>query len=162
MCAQRFYQVIDRETGRVGVGENARGEGAQPAVVLARGVGLCGRGPNERSNAAPGLDDAGALELGIDTGDSVGVDAKVDGQLADGRPLVARAQAASGDGRAQPAFELRVDGCRVAGVDGDDAHLSAYASALVQVRQARRQAACAERVAHTDFMRSGRVYNPPL
>ena len=108
------------EPGRVGVGEHARDEGAQPAVVLARRVGLRRRGADERPDAAPRLDDAGALELRVDAGDGVGVDLQLDGELADGRQLVARAQAAGGNRRAQPPFELRVDRRRVPGIDGDD------------------------------------------
>ncbi len=107
--------------GRVGVGEHARDEGAQPAFVLARRVRLRRRGADERPDAAPRFDDAGALELGVDARDGVGVDLQVDGELADGRQLVARLQPAGGDRRAQPALELRVDRRRVAGVDGDDA-----------------------------------------
>ena len=66
---------------------------------------------------------AGAFEFGVDARDGVGVDAQIDGELADGRQLVARAAAAGGDRRAQAALELRVDRRRVVRVDGDDAPL---------------------------------------
>ena len=109
MRVERVDHVVDGEAGGVGVGQHARDEGAQPAFVLARRVGLRRRGADERADAAPRLDDAGALELGVDARDGVGVDAQLDGQLADGRQLVARPQPAGGDRRAQPAFELRVN-----------------------------------------------------
>ena len=108
-AAQLGEHIVDGEARRVGVGEHARDERAQPAVVLARRVGLRRRGADERADAALGLDHAGAFELRVDPGDGVGVDLEVDGQLADGRQLVAGPQAAGGDRRAQPAFELRVD-----------------------------------------------------
>ena len=121
--SQRVDHVLDREAGRVRVGQHAGDEGAQPAIVLARRVGLCRRGADERADAAARLDDAGALELRVDARDGVGVDPQLHRQLADGRQLVARLQPARGDGRAQAAFELRVNRRRVPGVNGDDAHL---------------------------------------
>ena len=45
---------------------------------------------HERADATSGLDGAGALELGVDPGDGVGVDPQVDGELPDGWKLVAR------------------------------------------------------------------------
>ena len=82
-------EIVDGEAGRVGIGEHARHEGAQPAVVLARRVRLRGGGADERPDAAAGFDDAGALELGVDPGDRVGVDAEVDRELPDRRQLIA-------------------------------------------------------------------------
>ena len=84
------------------------------------GCACCGVARDERADAAPRLDHAGALELGVDARDGVGVDAEVDGELADGRQLVAGLQAAGGDRRAQPAFELRVDRRAVLRVDGNE------------------------------------------
>ena len=43
------------------------------------------RGADERSDAAPGFDDAGALELAIHTSHGVGIDAELHGQLPHGR-----------------------------------------------------------------------------
>ena len=123
--------------GGVGVRQHARDEGAQPAVVLARRVRLRRRGADERADAAARLDHPGPLELGIDPGHGVGVDAQIDRELTHGRQLIARPQPAGGDRRAQPAFELRVNRRRVARVDGDDAHLSAYTSSLGPTCQAR-------------------------
>ena len=57
------------------------------------GCACAGVGADERPDAAPGLDDAGALELRVDPRHGVGVDAEIDGELADGRQLVARAAA---------------------------------------------------------------------
>ena len=80
------------------------------------------RGPDERPDAAPRFDDAAALELGVDAGDGVRVDPQLDRELADGRQLVARAEPAGGNRRAQSALELRVNGRRVAGINGNDTH----------------------------------------
>src|SRR5207245_8089597 len=98
----------------------ACGEGTQAGVVCAGWVSLCRRGADERSDSALRFDDAGTLELGVDPRDRVGIDLEVNRQLAHGRQLVPGTQAARGDGRAQPALELRVDWGRVALVDGDE------------------------------------------
>ena len=125
-------EILERESGGVGVGQHARDERAQPAVALARRVRLSGRRADERADAAPGLDDAGALELAVDARHGVGVDPQLDRELAHRRQLIAGAQSARGDGRAQPALELRVDRRRIARVDGDDVHVDYYTSVLVQ------------------------------
>ena len=140
--AARRATSSTRESRGGGVGEHAGDERAQPALVLARRLRLRGRGGDERSDAAPRLDDAGALELGVDARDGVGVDAEVDRQLADGRQLVAGPQAAGGDRGAQAALELRVDRRGIAWVDGDDAHLHYNTSSLVQHSQASSGKAC--------------------
>src|SRR6185503_3185504 len=70
----------------------------------------------------------------VDAGDSVCVDAEFDGQLTDGGELVAGLQPSGGDGRAHAAFELRVDWCRIARVDGQDVrHLFICTSSIVQM-----------------------------
>ncbi len=135
MGAKPGDHIVDREPSRFGVGEHARDEGAPPAVVVAWRVGLRRCGADERSDAAPRLDDAGALELRIHARDRVGVHTQVDGELAYGRQLVARAQAAGGDRRPQPAFELGIDRRRVASVNGEDGHLIDYTSSLIQVTE---------------------------
>ena len=66
------------------------------------------------------VDDAGALELGVDAGDGVGVDAEVDGELADGGELIADLEAAGGDRGAEAAIELGVDRGAVPRVDGNE------------------------------------------
>ena len=110
-------------------------ERAQPAFALAWRMGLARGGADERADAAPGLDDAGALELGVDPGDGVGVDPQVDGQLADGRQLVARPQPAGGDGGTQPAFELGIDRRGVVRVDGHEVHGADCTWSLLQVKR---------------------------
>ena len=91
---------------------------------------LSRRGADERADAAPGLDDAGALELAVDTRHGVGVDAQLDGQLPHRRQLIAWSQPVRGDRRAQPALELRVDWRRIARIDRDDVHLVDYTSVI--------------------------------
>ena len=89
----------------VGVGEHAGDERAQPALVLARRVRLRGRGGDERADAAPRLEDAGALELGVDARDGVGVDA-ADRRRAGGRSAADR-RAAAGRWRSPRAGRAR-------------------------------------------------------
>ncbi len=72
-----------------------------------------GGGADEGADAAARFDHAGAFELGVDARDGVGVDAELDGELPDGRQLIAGPQAAGRDGGAQRALELRVDRRRV-------------------------------------------------
>src|SRR5687767_13467544 len=103
------HDVVERESGRVGVGEQARHERAKPPVVLAPGARLFGRRADERADAAPRLDDAGPFELGVDARDGVRVDPQFDGQLSDGRQLIAVGEASGRDGGAQRALQLRVN-----------------------------------------------------
>ena len=140
MFAKRGNHLVDGETGRVGIGEHARDEGAQPTLVLARRVRLRRRRADERSDAALRFDDPGTLEFCIDARDRVGVDTEINRELADGWQLVARTQAAGRDCRAQPAFELGVNWRRVARVERDDAHVIGYTSVLVHNCQAYRLA----------------------
>ena len=85
----------------------------------------------------PGLEDAVALERGVDAGDGVGVDTQLDGQLADGRELIAGPQLAGGDGGADGALELRVNRRRIQRVEREvDRHAHYCISTLVQ-RQVR-------------------------
>src|SRR5262245_4481566 len=90
--------------------------------MFGRRPGTLRRGADERSDAAPRLEHAVALEMRVDAGDGVRVDAQVDGKLADGGELIAGAQASGRDGRPQTALDLCVDWRRIARVDGNDAH----------------------------------------
>ena len=72
---------------------------------------------DEGPDATPGFDGARAFEVGVDLGNGVGVDAEVDGQLPDRWQLVAWLQGAGGDGDANAALELRVEGRRVGWID---------------------------------------------
>jgi len=58
--------IVDAESCGGRVRENAGDERAQLTTVMVRRVSLLGRGDDERADAAPGFDDAGALELGVD------------------------------------------------------------------------------------------------
>jgi len=124
--AQGTDHIVQSEPGCVGVGQHAGDEGPQAAIVLARWMRPRGAGSDKRSDAAPGLDDAGALQLGIDAGHGVGVDPEIDGELADRRQLIARPYAAGGNRGAEPAFELRVDGRGVAWIDREQRHFNYY------------------------------------
>ena len=94
-------QVVDAESARDRIGEDARRERAKPALVLARGPRPFRRRDHERADAAARFEDPGSFELGVHARHGIGVDAQVHGQLPDGRQLVAHAE---------PAGEARVDG----------------------------------------------------
>ena len=91
---------------------------SQPALVLAGGRACAGDAADERSDAAARFEDARAFELGVDARDGVGVDAELDGELADGRQLIADLEASGRDGGAQSAVELRVNRRRIPWIDG--------------------------------------------
>jgi hypothetical protein len=115
--------IGDSESGRVGVGEDTGDEGAEATSPLLSGSGLLGRsGADERPDASAGFEHARAFKVGIHPGHGVGIDAEVDGELADGWKLIAGPQTARGDGGAEPALELRVNRCAVARVDGNETH----------------------------------------
>ena len=115
-----------------GIGEQSGDEGSQPPLVLLRRMRLCRRGGHERADAAAGLQDARAFELHIDARHGVGVEAQFDGELADGRQLIADGEPPGRNRRAQRTIELRVDRRPVARIDGDDRHEFICTSRLVQ------------------------------
>src|SRR5580704_17581224 len=128
--------IVDAESGGGRVCDHARHERAQPTAVMVGRLCLLRRGGDERADAAARVDDAGPLELGVDTCDGVGVDAQVDGELADGGKLVADLEAAGGDGGAQAAIELRVNRRAILGVDGNESagrHVIYCTNSLEQV-----------------------------
>ena len=90
MFLQRFNHLVGGKAGGVGIGQHSRHERSQPTIVLARRMSPRRRCRDERAHAAPGLDHAGPFELGVYTGDGVGIDAEIDRQLTHGRQLVAR------------------------------------------------------------------------
>ena len=53
--AQGADHIVEREAGRIGVGQHAGDEGPQAAIVLARWMRPRGAGSDKRSDAAPGL-----------------------------------------------------------------------------------------------------------
>ena len=116
---------------------------ASTRVVKARNRRAClvwrprvaGAHSNERPNSAARFEDPTALEIRVHPGNGIGVDAQLDGKLADRRQLIAGAKAAGGNGGPERALELRVDWRAIAGVNRND-HLAYYTSSLVQVIQA--------------------------
>src|SRR6185436_13793813 len=131
-------QLVAREACRRRVGEHSRHERAQPLRMLPCRSGADRRRVDERSDAAPRLEHAVALELGVDARDRVRVDLELDGQLPYRRQLIAGAQAARGNRRAQAAIELRIDRRAIPGVDGNDGsagHVLYCTSSLIQVNQ---------------------------
>src|SRR5260221_9781429 len=105
MRAHLGGDIVDAESSGGRVPDDARDERAQLTAVVVRRLSLLRCGGDERADAAARLDDAGALELGVDAGDGIGVDAEVDGELADGGELIAGLEAAGGDRGAEGAIE---------------------------------------------------------
>lgn len=137
MRAHLGGDIVDAESSGGRVGEHAGDERTQLTAVMVRRLSLLRRRGDERPDAAPRVDDAGALELGVDARDGVGVDAEIDGELADGRELIADLETTGGDGGAKAAIELRVDRCAIPRVDGNqgDGHYVHYCtSSLEQVK----------------------------
>src|SRR6516162_4861028 len=138
MRAQLGGDIVDAESCGGRVGEHARDERSQLTTVVIRRLCLLRSGGDERSDAATRFDDARPFELGVHAGDSVGVDAEIHGELPYGGQLFADREPSGGDGRAEAAIELRVDGRAVLGVDGDERagrHVTYCTNSLEQVNQ---------------------------
>src|SRR5690348_16235581 len=89
MRAQSTDYFFGAEAGCRGVRQHARDERAQALVVFLRRPRFLGGRGHERSDAAPRLDRAAALEIRVDARDGIGVDLQLDRQLADSWELVA-------------------------------------------------------------------------
>jgi hypothetical protein len=138
MRAHLGGDIVDAESSGGRVGEHAGDERTQLTAVIVWRLSLLRRRGDEGPDAAPRVDDAGALELGVDASDSVGVDAEIDGELADGRELIAGLEAAGGDRGAEAAVELCVDWGAIPRVDGNQGagdHVTYCTSSLEQVNQ---------------------------
>ena len=135
MCVEGCEHITDGETSRVGIGQDAGNECAEPAFVLLWRVRLRGRRADERPHAAARLDDAGAFELGIDPCDGVGIDLEIHRELPHRRQLVSGTDPPRGNRGPEPAFELGVNRRPVARIDGDDIHVTYCTSSLEQLRQ---------------------------
>src|SRR6187399_3444871 len=99
------------------VGNGAGGNGTELGVAGFLMVGReLWRVEHESADTAPGPERAVALEVGVDLGHGVGVDPQRHRELPDRWQLIARAQAARGDGGPDAALELRVQRRRVARV----------------------------------------------
>src|SRR5262245_8994662 len=126
-------ELVGGKAGGVRVGQDARRERAQTPGVLARRARFGGRRADERPDAAAGFENALPFEVGVDARHGVGVDLEIDGELTNGRQLVAGGDAARRDGRLEGALDLRVDGRRIARVDLNHRHVDDYTNILVQV-----------------------------
>ena len=119
--------IGDGESSRICVGEDTSDERPQATSTFLSGPGFRrSGGADEGPDPTAGFEDAGALEVGIDPCNGVGIDAKVDGELTDCGKLIARPQAACGNGGAEPALELRVNRCAVARVNRDEVQCELY------------------------------------
>src|SRR5205085_615072 len=92
---------------------------------------------HERADATLSAEDAGTLQFRIDLGHCIGVDAEIDGKLPNGRKLRTAAEPTGDDLSADGALELRINGSRVAGVDGEHGAAYYYTRLLVQHKQPR-------------------------
>src|SRR5262245_63105027 len=91
-------------------------------MMLVRRTRLLRRRADERTDAAPGFENALSLVIVVDPRDGVGVDLKVDCQLADRGQLIADFEATRGDRGAQRTFDLGVDRRGIPRVDVNDRH----------------------------------------
>ncbi len=121
MRAHLGGDIVDAESSGGRVSEDAGDECPQLTPVMVWWVSLLRRRDDERADAAARFDDAGALELGVNARDGVGVDAEVDGELANGWQLIANLDAADGDRGTESSVELRVDRGAIPRVDGNQA-----------------------------------------
>src|SRR5437763_9702779 len=87
---------------------------------------------HEGADATLSAEDAGTLQFRVDLGHCIGVDAEIDGKLPNGRKLRPAAEPTGDDLSADGALELRINGSRVAGVDGEHGAAYYYTSLLVQ------------------------------
>jgi hypothetical protein len=94
MGSQSRDQIVDAEPCRVGVSQNARSEGPQPALMLARGMRLGWSGAHKGTHTAFRSDDARAFQLRVDTRDRVGVDAELNRKFSNSRELISRTETA--------------------------------------------------------------------
>ena len=114
MRAERSDDIVDGESGSGRVGLDAYDERGQPALIVVWWMRLFGSRGHERADTAACFEDARPFELGVDARDGIGIHAQLNGELTDGRELFADLEASGGDGGAERAVELRVDGCRIA------------------------------------------------
>src|SRR5438045_9738577 len=104
------HDLARRVTERGSFSQKSVGERAQPPLaVLAMRLLRRVRVGDERADAALGGQYAVALEGEVDAGHRVGVDAQIDGQLADGGELIAGAELSGGEAHPDGALELRVE-----------------------------------------------------
>jgi hypothetical protein len=122
MGLQFCNELVGTESCRRGIAEHVSHQRAQAAVVFVRGAGLGWGRAHKRADAATGLEHSGSFELAVDARDGVGVDSKIDGELADGGKLIPEAQPAGRNGGSQPALELCVDGRPVTRIELNDSH----------------------------------------
>src|SRR5437762_6506392 len=92
---------------------------------------------HEGADATLSAEDAGTLQFRVNLGHCIGVDAEIDGKLPNGRKLRPAAEPTGDDLSADGALELRINGSRVAGVDGEHGAAYYYTILLVQHKEPR-------------------------
>ena len=103
-----FNHIVNRKTARVCLRNKVVRQLAQVPVAIAPGCGFSGSRADKSPDAPAGFDYAGALQLGINFGDSVRVDAQLDCQLPHRRQLIADLQPPGRNRKANLPFQLSV------------------------------------------------------
>jgi hypothetical protein len=111
-------------------GKAARGRFVETSADDGRQFRIAAPGPlrrqrgfarDKRTHAAPGFQNARALEIDVHAGDRIGIDRQFDGELPDGRKLVSGPELSGRDCGADLLLELCMQWRRMARVDGEEA-----------------------------------------
>jgi len=132
MGVERPQHLFDTEAGSGRISQDARGKCTEPTLVFGPGTRFRGRRADKRANAAPRLEHAGAFEIHIDSGDGIGVDLEIDGELPNRGQLIAHSKASRSNRCPEAPFDLGVNRGGIAGIDGDDRHGRNNTNVLVQ------------------------------
>src|SRR5712691_10705792 len=90
--------VIERKAAGSSLGNEMIREFAQmPLAITAPERRFLGLGADKSANAAPRFQNTSALQLGVNSGDCIGIDAQIHRQLTDSRQLLADTQFAGGN-----------------------------------------------------------------
>src|SRR5258708_18250802 len=100
--------VVNRKTAGVRLSNEVVRQLAQVPVAITPARSLLGPRTYKSPDTPAGFDHAGALQLGINFGDGIRVDAQLNRQLPHRRQLIADAQPASRDRKANAPFQLSV------------------------------------------------------
>src|SRR5437867_7967461 len=121
-CFEVSDHLVDGEADGVRLGEQPVAQQAECAFFVARrllGDRIVTGVTNEGADAALGGEDATSLELRVNLGHGVGVDAQVDRQLPNRRQPVAGGEVSGCDRGPDGAVELGIDRRGVRGVDAE-------------------------------------------
>jgi hypothetical protein len=115
---QTIDQIFQGETGSASASREFRCHLAELAFALGRFL-FKFLIADECSRALMGFEHAAEFELAIGAHDSIGVDGEIDGELPDGRELVAGGERSGSDAGAHLIDELAVDGNAGVEIEGE-------------------------------------------